>query len=106
MGIRQFYLYGVDHSFKFQKRPEGVDIYKSAQGEGNHFIANYRDGKPWCPPATALIEWAFQVADRTLRKEGGWVKNATRGGHLDVLERIPFEAALDLSQCRTPARSV
>jgi hypothetical protein len=103
LGIRKFFLYGVDHSFKFQSVPDPVQGLKTAQGEGNHFIANYRDGRPWIPPLTQLIETAFRECDARLRREGGWVKNATRGGALEVLERISFEGAL-AEAGRNPSR--
>ena len=67
------------------------DVWHSAYGEGNHFIKNYRSDKPWCPPETKLIEEAFQVCDQFLRTKGGWIKNATRGGKLEVLERTDFD---------------
>jgi hypothetical protein len=94
LGIRHFFLYGVDHSFKFQTVATPEAGLKIAQGDGNHFIANYRSGKAWIPPKTELIEEGFKVCDQELRKEGGWIKNATRGGALEVLERISFEQAL------------
>ncbi len=97
LGIRHFFLYGVDHSFKFQKVEDSLAGLKTAQGDGNHFIANYRSGKPWVPPQMELIEEGFHVCDQELRKEGGWIKNATRGGALEVLERVSFEEALRFS---------
>lgn len=94
LGIRHFFLYGVDHSFNFQMVTDSHTGLKRAQGDNNHFISGYRSGKPWIPPATALIEESFKICDSELRKEGGWIKNATRGGALDVLERVSFEEAL------------
>jgi hypothetical protein len=94
MGIRHFFLYGVDHKFIFQTDTKASDVYQSAKGEGNHFIQNYRSGKAWCPPIREEIEQAFRVADQFLRKEGGWIKNATRGGELEVLERISLEEVI------------
>jgi hypothetical protein len=93
MGIRRFYLYGVDHNFNYQK-VETRDRTRSASGDGNHFIPNYRDGKAWFPPATRLIEESFSLCDKFLRNNGGYVKNATRGGKLEVLERIDIEDVL------------
>lgn len=94
MGITRFFLYGVDHDFKFVTNEKAKDIFWSAYGDRNHFIKNYRSGKPWCPPATKLIEKSFQICDKFLRSKGGWVKNATRGGKLEVLERLDFDHVL------------
>ena len=93
LGIRKFYLYGVDHNFKFES-VENQDSYRTAQGEDNHFIKDYRSGKKWSPPVMGLVEEAFTKADLFLRKEGGFVVNATRGGKLEVLQRLEFEDAL------------
>jgi hypothetical protein len=96
MGMRKFLLYGVDHSFKMTVDPTAADHFRSAHGDENHFIPNYRSGKAWCPPATAMIEEMFTSSDRFLRRRGGWIKNATRGGHLEVVERTSFDQELAL----------
>ena len=91
MGITKFVLYGVDHSFKFETNENAKDIWESARGEGNHFIQNYRCGKPWAPPVLWQAEGAFLSCHVFLQARGGWLKNATRGGKLEVLERIDFD---------------
>ena len=88
MGIKEFYLYGVDHSFKFSTESNGTS---SAVGEGNHFLKNYRAGKSWQPPTMDVVEDAFKKSDELLRTSCGFIKNATRGGKLDVLERINID---------------
>ncbi|MCP5107720.1 MAG: hypothetical protein GY950_30310 [bacterium] len=96
MGIRHFILYGVDHDFHYSEKPEKTDNdYRSAVGDDNHFIKNYRSGKPWCPPHMEMIEKSLVWADRFLRKKGGWIINAIRGGKLEILERKPFEEVID-----------
>lgn len=96
LGIRKFVLYGVDHNFKFDRNGDAKDEYQAASGGDNHFIKDYRSGKSWCPPAMQLIEDSFQYADQFLRKRGGYVKNATRGGQLEVVERVDFDEAIKL----------
>ncbi len=110
MGIRKFLLYGVDHSFKMTIDPAAVghfrfgatvdptaaDHFRSAHGDDNHFIPNYRSGKAWCPPDIAVIEEMFTFSDKYLRQRGGWIKNATRGGQLEVVERTSFDEELAL----------
>lgn len=91
MGITRYYLYGVDHSFKFKINEREQDVFRKAIGDGNHFIQNYRSGKAWCPPNTNQIEEAFGICNEFMRARGGWVKNATRGGRLEVLEREDFD---------------
>jgi hypothetical protein len=101
MGIRKFLLYGVDHSFKLTVDPTAADPYRSARGDDNHFIPNYRSGKAWCPPATSMIEEMFTSSDEFLRQRGGWIKNATHGGHLEVVERTSFDRELALLASNT-----
>lgn len=91
MGIREFYLYGVDHNFKFEKKKGGL---RNAEGDGNHFIRGYRSGKKWQAPVMDLVEEAFHKCDMIMREEGGFIKNATRGGKLDILERANFDAMI------------
>lgn len=94
MGINRFVLYGVDHNYNYVEDKDSQDVWHSAKGEGNHFIKNYRSGKPWCPPQTQIIEQSFQTCDQVMRAQGGWIKNATRGGKLEVLERLDFDWVL------------
>ena len=43
-----------------------------------------------------MIEEMFAFSDSYLRRQGGWLKNATRGGQLEVVERTSFDEELDL----------
>lgn len=95
MGIRKFYLYGVDHNFSYEKNQ---DNQNDAKGDGNHFIKNYRSGKAWQSPKMELVEEAFIKCDKIFRQENGFLKNATKGGKLEVLERINFEHVIHSRQ--------
>ena len=101
MGIRKFYLYGVDHNFSYRNNDDGSA--NDAQGEGNHFIKNYRSGKSWQAPRKELIEESFVKCEQILRAEGGGLLNATNGGELDVLKRCDFSKILD-SNCSVSPR--
>ncbi|UFN50308.1 hypothetical protein LPC08_06695 [Roseomonas sp. OT10] len=90
MGVRRFLLYGVD--FAFADAAPGADGL--ARGDGNHFIPGYRDGRPWVPPSWRDICAAFLLARRLAESEGGWLRNATRGGRLDWLPREDFAVAV------------
>lgn len=93
MGIREFFLYGVDHNFKYEERV-AVAADGDAVGDGNHFIKGYRSGKSWFAPRYELVESGFQQADKFLRGQGGCIVNATNGGRLEVLERKSLEDVL------------
>lgn len=94
MGIRSIYLYGTDFKFDVQRTTPSNDKLRVATGEGNHFIKSYRGGRPWSPPSFKDIATSFLAARTLLSHEGGCIKNATRGGLLEIFERVPFDVAL------------
>jgi len=93
MGIREFYLYGIDHNFSFEGNN---DKQNDAKGDGNHFIKNYRSGKSWQSPKIELVEEAFIKCDQALKLENGFLKNATNGGKLEILQRVKFKDVITL----------
>jgi hypothetical protein len=95
LGIRKFYLYGTDFRFTLQKRRGSGDNWRSATGDGNHFIQNYRSNRGWCPPSIENILPSFLAARQLMESEGGFIRNATRGGALEVFDRIGFDEALE-----------
>jgi glycosyltransferase involved in cell wall biosynthesis len=97
MGVRKFYFYGADFSFHFAKTQAAGDAFRIASGEGNHFIANYRNNRPWCPPSLLDIGAGFLSARMVTEASGGFVRNVTRGGLLEIFERQDFESALAAS---------
>ncbi len=96
MGIRHMVLYGVDHSFKYESVSSSPDVARSAKGEGNHFIADYRSGKNWWPPNPDQIADSFRRCDGFLRSRGGWLVNASRQTELRSLERREFDEMVNL----------
>lgn len=92
MGIRDFLLYGVDHSFTFKTNEKSDSVWRSAIGDDNHFIDNYRSGKPWCPPDVTGIELGFKSCETILKKNGGSIINISRHSELPVIPRIPFDS--------------
>lgn len=98
LGIRRLYLYGMDFTYKLRTNARSKDLMRGAVGEGNHFIADYRAGLPWSPPNTMNILMAFLTAREMFAADGGFIRNATRGGALDIFERYDFEKALQEDQ--------
>ena len=94
LGIRDFMIYGADFKFSYAANLGSDDRMRAATGEGNHFIKNYRSGRPWCPPAVLNILSSFLAARLLIESEGGTVRNVTRGGALEVFERADFDEAL------------
>jgi hypothetical protein len=96
LGIRRFFFYGADFRFSFTRQVDQTDAYRAVAGDDNHFIKNYRDGKAWCPPSFRNIASAFLAARVLIESEGGFIKNVTRGGLLEIFPRMSFEEALEL----------
>lgn len=95
MGIRQLYLYGIDHTFKLPKDYVKPGVHVTHQGEDNHFIPNYRNpGEKWAPPNPKKTEAAFQCARNYCESQGIEIYNCTRGGRLEVFERKSIDEVL------------
>lgn len=86
MGCKKIYLLGVDHSMNGRAgRPE------------NHFIADYTRPKEAEKYQNVYFEAekmtrAFEKAELYSRKHGFRIFNATRGGKLEVFERVDFDS--------------
>lgn len=89
MGAEEIYLLGVDHGWK-----EGTKF------SDTHFIKNYQTESdlklaPKYQKAmfrTEYMEKAYEGAEIYSRKHGFRIYNATRGGFLEVFERVDFDS--------------
>ena len=88
MGIREVYLYGIDHEFSFHRIPGDSGL---VSGDGNHFLPDYRAGQAWYPPEISEIEEALASCRKFYEAHGGQILNATRGGQLSQMERASFD---------------
>lgn len=85
MGFREIYLIGIDH--------HNVGAVTDPR---NHFIENYFDQNDInvYKNATANfngMDLAYRKAEKYSRRHGFRIYNATRGGRLEVFERVDFE---------------
>ena len=86
MGATEIYLIGVDHHH-----------IGKVTDKRNHFIENYfeEDEEELYKNAVADFEGmnlAFEKAERYSRENGFRIYNATRGGKLEVFERVDFDS--------------
>ena len=91
MGFQEVYLYGIDHNFKVILNPDEANVWRQAVNEGNHFIPNYRQGSSWAPPWIELMEKGFHLCKDVFEKDGRRIVNSTRGGKLDIFDRMDFD---------------
>jgi hypothetical protein len=94
MGIRDLTLYGMDYSFTAKLVRDPRYPFPVSYDEGNHFIKSYRNAKPWCPPNWRDISAAFLNARIAYEMTGGRVVNATRGGRLEIFDRVDFDTLI------------
>ncbi|MFC2055705.1 6-hydroxymethylpterin diphosphokinase MptE-like protein [Chloroflexota bacterium] len=95
MGFEKVYLIGMDHSFKIPERYSKHHVYGEvliSNGDINHFHPDYRNqGETWSMPQLDKMETSFYKARQIFDEAGRRIYNATRGGHLEIFDRISFE---------------
>ena len=90
MGIKEIYLIGVDHNFSKMVNDKGeIVIDKTAK---DYFTEKYNTDKDdLYIPNVDISTRAFSAAKKYADKNNIKIYNATRGGKLEVFERIDFE---------------
>ncbi len=93
MGIREIYLIGVDHDFTIpEERSFEDENILISQDECNHFHPDYRKpGEKWFVPNLEVGIKSYEAARDAMASIGGAIYNATRGGKLEVFERVDFD---------------
>jgi hypothetical protein len=98
MGIREIYLIGVDFNFTLSDKTGEENkrkIYIS-EGERNHFHPNYRKpGERWHEPELHYQEKSYLAAREVVQQLGGQIFNATRGGKLEIFQRVDFDTLFE-----------
>jgi hypothetical protein len=86
MGFSEIYLLGIDHNYSVTKLPNG-EIQKDENAK-DHFSQEYET--PVVPQLYKSV-LSYEAARAYAEENGITIKNATRGGKLEVFERIDFE---------------
>lgn len=87
MGYKEIYLIGVDHSYSMKN---GVVDSSQSYAKGIKPI----DMTKQLPPELEILEISFREAKRYAESRGVLIKNATRGGKLEVFEREDFNSVI------------
>ncbi|MDD4735007.1 MAG: DUF115 domain-containing protein [Kiritimatiellae bacterium] len=94
MGFKKIYLVGVDCNYPGYTGPAEGDEPVSIDmmhGRG-HFHPNYRgNSKSIYPPNINRHIRAYERAKKEADRKGVLIANATRGGNLEVFDRIQFD---------------
>ncbi|MEI9991480.1 MAG: 6-hydroxymethylpterin diphosphokinase MptE-like protein [Rhizomicrobium sp.] len=92
MGFKRVALVGCDHHFNRQG-PAGM--LGMAEGrDPDHFDPRYFSDVPWILPDLAESEISYRMALDVYRAAGRELVNATVGGKLEILPRMPLEQFL------------
>lgn len=90
MGFREIVLLGIDHNYSAEILPNGHIKHNNL--EKDHFDVNDKvDNLPQLYKSTL----AYKAAKQYCEKNSIRVYNATRGGKLDVFERVCFDDIID-----------
>lgn len=87
MGASEIYLIGVDNSFTGNVTDEANHFIKGYYREDEKILYKEHNRTNTCNEA----EIAYQSAENYSRKHGFRIYNATRGGKLEVFERVNFD---------------
>lgn len=94
-GVREIYLLGVDFDYGQPPAPPDVkpgDPFVVAEKDVSHFHPAYvRPGEKTYYPVLHLHELAYRAAKIGVESVGGRIYNATRGGKLEVFQRVNFD---------------
>lgn len=87
MGFKEIYLIGMDFTYSFGIGPDGK--YFEKEGISNHFKGD--DSKMLVMPNMQYNLRAYRSARKYAESHGIKIYNATRGGALEVFERVDFD---------------
>lgn len=98
MGFKEIYLLGVDHNFS-HTLDKNRRIIEHTDVEKDYFDDRYKDafkkfeekGKIYAAPDKEMIDCAFKTARDYCDTHGIKIYNATRGGKLEIFERVNFD---------------
>ncbi|MCC8104668.1 MAG: DUF115 domain-containing protein [Clostridiales bacterium] len=95
MGFKEIYLLGVDHNYRYRLEADGK-IHDDPTVESSYF-QGMKDAKGNRNDGSLSImnvegnEAAFRLCKKTAESKGVRIFNATRGGKLEIFERVDFD---------------
>ncbi len=89
MGFKEIYLLGMDHTFPLAIKKDGALITNEVDG---HFTESYHSKSSPYNCAVDMSTAAYQAAKEYADSHNIKIRNATRGGKLEVFERVDFDS--------------
>jgi len=95
LGLNPIYLIGCDHYYANEETARPNDPLIAHKGPSNHFVPNYRtSGEIVNMAPIEHMNAAFRCAREACEAVGFKILNATRGGYLEVFDRVAFDDIL------------
>ena len=96
MGFREIYLIGCDHYYaSFAGKTPHSRIIATDATNRDYAIPDYvSPGEEINVGDVREINYSYRMAREYAEKHGGHIYNATRGGHLDVFQRVDLDSVL------------
>ena len=91
----QVYMIGFDHHYDVPKELDlSVNsVIESDKDDINHFAPGYfGKGYRWHNPKVERMEQGFNKAKENFENDGRKIYNATKGGKLEVFERVDYNS--------------
>lgn len=93
MGFSEVFLIGMDFDYTIpDSADQQGDIITSNEDDPNHFNPEYfGKGKTWKDPKLDRVLQNYKSAKRVYEAHGRKIYNATKGGKLELFERVEFD---------------
>lgn len=93
MGFNEIYLLGIDHNYNVYQDAKG-NIIRKENAKDNYSKGMKEMNNKGNLPRVAETTIAYQTAEDMSKKKGVKIYNATRGGKLEVFERVNLDYIL------------
>ena len=99
-GFKEIFLLGVDHSFAQERTKNGLKINHGVKNHFENYLTDYAkesgsDDEGYFIFPVDFATMAFEKAKEYADSHGIKIFNATRGGKLEVFERVDFDSLFD-----------
>lgn len=96
MGFTEVYLIGMDFSYVIpDSHKRSGDVLLSDTDDPNHFHKDYfGKGKTWKDPKLDRVALNYKQAKLVYEATGRRIFNATKGGSLEIFERVDYDELL------------
>jgi len=97
LGFKEIFLLGVDHSFAQERTKNGLKINNGVKNHFENYLTDYAkesgsDDEDYFIFPVDFATMAFEKAKEYADAHGIKIFNATRGGKLEVFERVDFDS--------------